>query len=122
MSLRPDRTDSVAERAGAEWLRAQGLPPGGVAAHRRRIAYYAGAEHVRIPEKPYRNAISGMRRRGADYLIINDEDIEDIPWLEEALRTGARLLHRQEANGVSAFVYRLLPEGEPPADPESALP
>jgi hypothetical protein len=121
-SLRPDRTDSVAERTGAEWLRAQDLPPGGVAARRRRIAYYAGAHHVRIPETPYKDAIGGMRKRGADYLIVNAEEIGDTPWLEEALPTRARLLHREEANGVSAFVYRLLPKGESPAESEPALP
>lgn len=120
-SLRPDRTDSVAERTGAEWLRAQDLPPGGVAARRRRIAYYAGAEHVRIPERPYQNPIGGMRKRGGEYLIINDEDFDDVPWLEEALLARALLLHSEEAHGVSAFVYRLLPKGESPPASESPL-
>jgi len=121
-SLRPDRTDSVAARRGAEWLAAQDLPPGGVAVRRRRIAYYAEAREVRIPEKPYQNGIEGLRGRGAEYLIIEDDEIGETPWLEEALRGRARLLHREEANGVSALVYRLLPKGESPAEPEPALP
>jgi len=108
-SLRPDRTDSLAERRVAEWLRDAGLPPGGVAVHRRRIAFYADAPAVRIPDKPPRDVVRKMRQWGADYLIISDEDIGDYPWLVEALPTRTRLLHREQANGVSASAYRLLP-------------
>jgi hypothetical protein len=121
-SLSPDRTDSVAERRAAEWLRAQDLPPGGVAVHRRRIAYYAGAPDVKIPSKPFRYVVEEMRKRGADYLIVNDEDIGDYPWLAEELPTRTRLLHREEANGVSAFVYLLLPKSGYSAEPRPPLP
>jgi 4-amino-4-deoxy-L-arabinose transferase-like glycosyltransferase len=112
-SLRPDRTDSVAERRAAEWLRAENLPPGGVAVHRRRIAYYAGAPAVKIPDKPPKNVIVKMRKWGAEYLIVSDEDIADYPWLAKALPERAQLLHREEANGVTAFVYRLLRKRKP---------
>jgi len=121
-SLRPDRTDSVAERRGAEWLRAQDLPPGGVAVHRSRIAYYAGARDVRIPSKPFRYVIEEMRKRGAEYLVIADADIGSYPWLVDALPRYARLLHREEANGVNAFVYLLLPRGEAALASEPPLP
>jgi hypothetical protein len=112
----------VAERRGAEWLRAQDLPPGGVAVHRSRIAYYAGARAVRIPSKPFRHVIEEMRKRGAEYLIISDEDIGRYPWLVEALPKQARLLHREEANGVNAFVYLLLPRGKTPVASKPPLP
>jgi hypothetical protein len=121
-SLRPDRTDSVADRRAAEWLASRNLPPGGVAVHRRRIAYYAGAPAVKIPDKPPKNVIVKMRKWGAEYLIISDEDIADYPWLAEALPVRAQLLHREEANGVTAFVYRLLPRRKPAAEPEPPLP
>jgi hypothetical protein len=121
-SLHPDRTHSVAERRGAEWLRAQDLPPGGVAVHRSRIAYYAGARDVRIPSKPFRYVIEEMRKRGAEYLIISDEDIGRYPWLVEALPTQTRLLHREEANGVNAFVYLLLPRDKAPVASKPPLP
>jgi hypothetical protein len=121
-ALRPDRTDSLAERRSAEWLRAQDLPPGGVAVHRSRIAYYAGAPDVRIPSKPFRFVVEEMRKRGASYLIINDEDIHDYPWLIDALPTHARLLHREEAHGVTASVYRLLSRLEAAAAAKPPLP
>jgi len=114
-SLRPDRTDSLAERRVAEWLHARDLPPGGVAVHRRRIAYYAGSPAVKIPDKPPKDVVGKMRKWGAEYLIISDEDIGDYPWLVEALPARARLLHREEANGVSASAYLLLPKRRPPA-------
>jgi hypothetical protein len=63
-----------------------------------------------------------MRRWGAEYLIISDEDIADYPWLVEALPKGARLLHREEANGVSASVYLLLPRRRFYFEPELPLP
>jgi hypothetical protein len=121
-SLRPDRIDSVAERRSAEWLRAGNLPPGGVAVHRRRIAYYAGAPAVKIPDKPPKDVVGKMRKWGAKYLIISEEDIADYPWLVEALPARAKLLHREEANGVSAFVYLLLPRGRSSAEPPPPLP
>jgi len=109
-SLRPDRTGAVAERRVAEWLRSQDLPRGGVAAHRRRIAYYAGAPAVEIPDKPPKDVVGKMRRWGARYLIISDDDIVLYPWLAEALPARTQLLHREEANGVSASAYLLLPK------------
>jgi 4-amino-4-deoxy-L-arabinose transferase-like glycosyltransferase len=121
-SLRPDRTDSLAERSCAEWLRAQDLPPGGVAVHRLRIAYYAGAHDVRIPHKPLKDVVAKMRKWGAEYLIISDEDIVDYPWLVEALPGRSRLLHREKANGVSASVYLLLPKDHYFAEPKPLLP
>jgi hypothetical protein len=121
-SLRPDRIDSVAERRSAEWLRAQDLPAGGVAVHRRRIAYYAGAPAVKIPDKPPKDVVRKMRKWGAEYLIISDDDIADYPWLVEALPARAQLLHREEAHDVSAFVYRLLPRGRSRAAPTPPLP
>jgi 4-amino-4-deoxy-L-arabinose transferase-like glycosyltransferase len=121
-SLRPDRTDSIAERRAAEWLASGDLSPGGVAVHRRRIAYYAGAPAVKIPDKPPKNVIVKMRKWGAEYLIISDEDLADYPWLVEALPVRAELLHREEANGVTAFVYRLLRKRKPSAVVEPPLP
>jgi hypothetical protein len=121
-SLRPDRTDSVAERRSAEWLRARDLPPGGVAVHRRRIAFYAGAPAVKIPDKPPKDVVGKMRKWGAEYLIISEEDIADYPWLAEALPARAKLLHHEEANGVTAFVYLLLPRGRSSAGPPPPFP
>ena len=121
-TLRPDRTDSVAERRGAEWLYAQDLPPGGVAVHRRRIAYYADAPAVPIPPWRVKDVVGKMRKWGAEYLIISDEDIADYPWLIEALPNRTRLLHSEEAHGISAFVYRLLPRHRVFAEPDSPRP
>jgi len=121
-SLRPDRVDSVAERRVAEWLRAQELPPGRVAVHRRRIAYYAGAPAVRIPDKAPKDVVGKMRRRGAKYLIISDEHLGDYPWLVEALPNRARLLYREAANGVEASVYLLLPRRMSSADSDAPRP
>jgi len=115
-SLRPDRTDSVAERRVAEWMRARDLPPGGVAVHRRRIAYYADSPAVKIPDKRPKDVVGKMRKWGAEYLIISDEDIGDYPWLVEALPARTRLLHSEEAHGVSASVYLLLPKRRPSAE------
>ena len=114
-SLRPDRTGSVAERRAAEWLGAQDLPPGGVAVDRRRIAYYAGSPAVKIPDKPPKDVVRKMRKWGAEYLVISDEDLADYPWLVEALPARTQLLHQEEANGVSASVYLLLPKRRPSA-------
>ena len=84
-------------------------PPGGVAVHRRRIAFYADAPAVPIPDKRPKDVVGKMRKWGAEYLIISDEDLGDYPWLVEALPTRTRLLHREEANDVSASAYQLLP-------------
>ena len=121
-SLHPDRTDSLAERRVAEWLRSQDLPRGGVAVHRRRIAYYAGAPAVEIPDKPPKDVIGKMRRWGARYLIISDDDVANYPWLAEALPARARLLHHEEAHGVSAGAYLLLPRRSSTAASKPPLP
>ncbi len=121
-SLSPDRTDSLAERRAAEWLRAQDLSPRGVAVHRRRIAYYAGSPDVKIPSKPFRYVVEEIRQRGADYLIVNEEDSQDYPWLVEELPTRARLLHREAAHGQTASVYLLLQRKDYPREPAARRP
>ena len=105
-----------------EWLRAQDLSPRGVAVHRRRIAYYAGSPDVKIPSKPFRYVVEEIWKRGADYLIVNEEDSQDYPWLVEELPTRARLLHREAAHGQTASVYLLLRRKDYPREPAPRRP
>jgi hypothetical protein len=108
----PDRTDDLAERRAAEWLRAQGLPPGGVAVRRQRIAYYADAPPVMLPAARVPELPEHLRSAGARYAIIRERDLRQWPELGEASGGEIELLHRVETEGVTARVLRLRAPGD----------
>ena len=113
-ALRPDRVDSIAERRAAEWLRAQGEPVRGVAARKRRIAYYAGAPHVKL----HQEAATYVRlwAHGASHAILRD-DPDLYPSLRPGLATCSVALHSEEAAGERATVYALAsPRSHPDCD------
>jgi hypothetical protein len=105
-ALRPDRLEELAEREMAEWLREQGWSVEGVAARKRRVAYYADAPFIDIPSSanPFQ-----LRDRGASHLILSEDDRTEYPLLEvleESSGVGRRL-HRLEAAGYTATLYEL---------------
>ena len=107
-ALPPDRSDSRAERAAAEWLASQHEPVRGLAARKRRIAYYAGSPFVKI--HPAERSAGKIWTRGASHLILSN-DPSDYPRLRSSLPTEAVLLHRVEAPAPGASVYALpMPE------------
>jgi hypothetical protein len=110
-ALRPDRVKDLAERRAAEWLRAQNLEPGPVAARRLRVAYYADAPYVELPERPRNWIVLELRRYGARYVIVDEEKMEIYPGLREAVPRGLRPLHQVRAGGRVASVFEVVPGG-----------
>ncbi|MBW2244364.1 MAG: glycosyltransferase family 39 protein [Deltaproteobacteria bacterium] len=107
-ALPPDRGDSRAARIAAEWLGSQDIPVRGLAARKRRIAYYAGAPFVKIHAQE--RSAGKIWTRGASHLILNHE-ADHYPILRESLPTEAVLLHRVESPAPGASVYELpMPE------------
>jgi len=104
-ALNPDRLDSLAERRAAEWLAAQRIEVGAVAARKRRVAYYARAPWVKLATAAFP---AGLRQLGATHLILNEEDWADYGYLRALEPPQARLLHRTEAAGEKALVFELL--------------
>ncbi len=107
-ALRPDRLDGLADRRAAEWLRAQGAPVQGVAARKRRTAYYAGAPFVAVPSAAYPG---GLRELGASHLILTENERREYGKLGPLEPPEARLVHRVSEAGETASVWELLPSG-----------
>ncbi len=106
-ALRPARLNALPERRAAEWLARSTLPPGRLAAHRRRVAYYAGLpyEPLRVapPDRPHAYLVG----RGVRYVVA---DLEEYPWLEDD--EGFRPLHFEAGEGGRVGVFEVVP-GEP---------
>ncbi len=113
-AIRPSRTNSLAERRAAEWLRGSSLSPGAVAAVKHRVAYYAGASFVPLRAIPEKEVTEYLRARGARYVVVDEEEIPEYPGLRGAADREMRLLHRENAADHSASVYEVpaLPIGE----------
>jgi hypothetical protein len=101
------RPERLAERRAAEWLREQPGRAGAVAAVKRRVAYYAGAAHLPLPNAEMGPMIAYLRANGAGYLIVDDHLLEADPALQRATREGMRLLHTTEGGGRRAAVFTL---------------
>jgi 4-amino-4-deoxy-L-arabinose transferase-like glycosyltransferase len=100
------RADRIAEREAAVWLSARSDWHGGpVAAGKQRVAYYAGAPHVRIPDAGVPDPLTLLKAAGAEYLIVDDHYLEENPALRRASEVGMRVLHRTHSGGHSATVY-----------------
>jgi hypothetical protein len=108
-ALRAERSDALAERRAAEWVRERDAAPGFVAASRRRVAYYAGARWVALPPAFEPGTFEEMRRIGVRYVILDDAERARHPGLVEAEPTRLRLGHRAEAAGRSASVWEVAP-------------
>jgi 4-amino-4-deoxy-L-arabinose transferase-like glycosyltransferase len=104
---KPRRVDRLAERRAAEWLAAQPGSSGPVAAQKQRVAYYADAPFVRLPQPGALPLVPFLQAAGARYVIVDDRWLDSDPELREAAREGMAVLHRSEAAGGSASVFAL---------------
>jgi hypothetical protein len=117
-AVRPERSDALAERRAAEWVREHDAEPGFVAAARRRVAYYAGARWAALPRTLGAGTFEEMRRIGVRYVILDDAKRARYSGLAEAEASRLRLVHRAEAGGRSASVWEVTPSeasSRPPA-------
>ncbi|HKE12756.1 MAG TPA: glycosyltransferase family 39 protein [Myxococcota bacterium] len=105
--LRPHDHAGLAERRAAEWLRAEQLAPGPVAASKDRVAYYADAPFVPLRHAPDAGLVADLKDRGARYLIVEEDGGEGSRAARRAQEGGLPLLHRLEAGGREAWVYAL---------------
>jgi hypothetical protein len=101
------RENRVALRVAAEWLkeRTQSVAP--VGARRLRVAYYAGAPFVALPEPESEPLVAYLRERGVHHLVIDDEHAAAYPELGDPERFGLRVIHRVRASGRSAAVFAI---------------
>ncbi len=105
-ALRPARTDALPERRAAEWLAASGLPSGRLAAHRRRVAYYAGLPYQPLRLVPDARPRAYLADKGVRYVIA---DLEEYPWVTR--ESGLRPLHFEEHEGIRVGVFEVVPAG-----------
>ncbi|HME73839.1 MAG TPA: glycosyltransferase family 39 protein [Myxococcota bacterium] len=105
--LRPHDHAGLAERRAAEWLRAERLAPGPVAASKDRVAYYADAPFVPLRHAPDAGLVTDLKARGARYLIVEEDGGEGSRAARRAQEGGLPLLHQLEAGGRKAWVYAL---------------
>ena len=105
--LRPRDHAGLAERRAAEWLRAQGLAPGPVAAGKDRVAYYADAPFVPLRHVSDAGLVADLEARGARYLIVEEDGGEGSRAARRAQDGGLPLLHQVVAGGRQAWVYAL---------------
>ena len=105
--LRSHDHAGLAERRAAEWLRAEKLAPGPVAASKDRVAYYADAPFVPLRHTPDAGLVTDLKARGARYLIVEEDGGEGSRAARRAQEGGLPLLHQLEAGGREAWVYAL---------------
>jgi 4-amino-4-deoxy-L-arabinose transferase-like glycosyltransferase len=106
-TLRRHRDDALAQRRAAEWLRGQAMPPGPLAAAKRRTAYYADRVWVQLRYGGDGRDAASLQVGPARYAIV-DHEIAASP---EGLRYVE--LHRVEALGQLAVVYQIVRNGRP---------
>lgn len=110
-TLRRHRDDALAQRQAAEWLREQAMPQGRLAAVRNRTAYYANREWVRLRYRGDGRSLDSLDLGPARFLIVDRE-------IDVSRRDGSEVepvalveLHRVEAAGETALVYRIVRDG-----------
>lgn len=106
---KPEGLEALAERRAAEWVRAQDEVGSVVAARKRRVAYYAGAPFVQLRPKSPAGFVRYFDDHAVRFVVVNAADVAEYVGLTPLV--GARLvpLHRVEAEGEAALVYRWLP-------------
>lgn len=102
----PQREESLATRRAAEWLAGRPDLVGPVAAGKSRDAYYARQAYIDLARGGPNVEPALLRRAGARFLIVDDEQLARLPGLRDA-QPRFRELYRVEAAGRIAWVYEL---------------
>jgi 4-amino-4-deoxy-L-arabinose transferase-like glycosyltransferase len=105
------REDKRAGRLAAQWLQDEVPQRGGLAAHRGRLAYYADASFVAIPDLPAGPDPTELRERGATHLILEVDDITAESWDRLLAQPGVQVLQRFDHAGHEAVLIDLGSQG-----------
>lgn len=108
--LRERRADRALERVAAEWLEQHQAAVGGVggvAAQKRRTAYYAGAPFVPIPDGRDGQIERQLRGRGARWLVIDAAKIADHRGLAEGIGRWLDPVHSERAAGQEVLILEV---------------
>jgi 4-amino-4-deoxy-L-arabinose transferase-like glycosyltransferase len=106
------REDKRAGRLAAQWLREHEPARGGLAAHRGRLAYYADAPFVAIPEIPAGPDLPELRGLGATHLIVEVDDLTPEAWDRLLAKPGVEVLVRFDHAGHEAVLVALGSPGD----------
>jgi hypothetical protein len=107
--VRPRREERIAVRTAAEWLRKNREIQSRVAAQKLRVAYYAGAEYSPLPSGNSGPIGASLRAQGVDWVIIDENGIEDHRGLAEGVGTWLDPIHAVERLGRRAWVFQIHP-------------
>ncbi len=107
-TLSRHREERLATRLAAEWLAERSGFAGPVAAEKERTAWYAGEAFIRLPGPEADVPLAQLRRRGARFLIVDEQRLARSDRLKAAIPAELRELHEIEAAGRTAFVYELV--------------
>ena len=101
------RDNQLALRSAANWLKERTETVEPVGARRLRVAYYAGAPFVALPEPESEPLVAYLRERGVHHLVIDEEHASAYPELRDPERFGLQLIHRVRAAGRSAAIFEM---------------
>lgn len=107
--MRPRREERIAVRTAAEWLRENREIQSRVAAQKLRVAYYAGAEYSPLPSGNFGPIEASLRAQGVNWVIIDENGIEDHRGLAEGVGTWLDPVHSFERLGRRAWVFQIHP-------------
>ncbi|MBW1884102.1 MAG: hypothetical protein JRJ58_11270 [Deltaproteobacteria bacterium] len=107
--LRTRRIERVAARQAAEWLAERHPESGPVAAQKLRTAYYAEAAYVPLPSGQDGGLERDLRRKGARWVVIDQQGIGKHLGLAEGIDDWLDRVHSVRAEGRTALVFKVLP-------------
>jgi 4-amino-4-deoxy-L-arabinose transferase-like glycosyltransferase len=108
-NLRERRIERVAARQAAEWLAESHAETGSVAAQKLRTAYYAEAAYVPLPSGQDGELERDLRRRGARWVVIDQQGIGKHLGLAEGIDDWLDRVYTVRAEGRTALVLEVLP-------------
>ena len=113
-TLRDHREDVRAQRAAAEWLRDQSMPPGRVASNKRRIGhYYAARDWVPLMAESGIRSLDLLAREQVRYIVVDDKVLGSWDAMKSGKGIQLRELYRVERGNRRAMVYELAPIAPP---------
>ncbi len=99
------RSDVLAQRLAAEWLKDQKLRSGRVASNKRRTGYYAARKWQPLTTGALLRRFEDLDRERVRYIVADDRVLGGRDRLEAPADFALRELHRVEAGGRVAMVY-----------------
>ncbi len=112
MNLKISEKHPFEEKQAGLWIKNQSISPSLIMAQSPIVAFYAGADHIFVPNEEFPKVLEYAKRKKVNYLVVSEYRLKDTPKAfpegEINFPSELKLIYKDERIFTSKiFVYQL---------------